>query len=91
MDTTDTARERVFKTEELLEGILSFLPFKTLFYIRRVSKRWAEGIDGSIVLQQKMFLRPRDQPELWRLDDQHLIDTGVGFRRVRIPTCQDSA
>lgn len=92
------ARERVFTTEELLEGILSFLPFKTLFYIRRVSKSWAGSIDGSATLQQKMFLRPRDQPELWILDQkhkvgahqfegkyEHLNDTELKFRRVKVP------
>jgi hypothetical protein len=98
MDTTDAARERVFKTEELFAGILSFLPFKTLFNIRRVSKCWAEGIDNSITLQQKMALRPRDHPELWILDRKHKIganfysakyahlnDTQLRFRRVKIP------
>lgn len=94
----DTARERVFATEELFETILSFLPFKTLFYIRRVSKRWAEGIDESVTLQQKMFLRPRDQPELWVVDRKHkpgannygkqynhLNDTELNLKRVKVP------
>lgn len=64
LNAMNTARKSVFATGELFEGILSFLPFKTLFYIRRVSKRWATVIDGSVTLQQKMFLRPRDEPEL---------------------------
>jgi hypothetical protein len=98
----ETARERVFQTEELFEGILFFLPFKKLFYIRRVSKRWADGIDESVTLQQKMFLRPRDQPELWVVDRKHKVgvrkfktkyaylnDTELSFRRVKIP--QDDA
>ena len=97
LDAMDTARERVFATEELFEGILSFLPFKKLFYIRRVSKRWAEGIDGSVTLQQKMFLQPRDQPELWIVDRkhklgannyrkkyEHLNDTELKFKRVKV-------
>lgn len=65
LNATNIARKSVFATEELFEGILSFLPFKPLFYIRRVSKRWATAIDGFATLQQKMFLRPRDEPELW--------------------------
>ena len=94
----DTARDRVFATEELFEGILSFLPFKKLFCIRKVSKRWAAGINGSASLQQKMFLRPRDQRELWILERKHRIganrfkkefkhlnDTEMKFRRVKIP------
>lgn len=67
LNTMDAARERVFATEELFEGILSLLPLKTFFYIRKVSKRWASGINGSVDLQQRMFLRPWDKPELWTL------------------------
>jgi hypothetical protein len=98
MDTADTARERVFETQELFEGILSFLPFKKLFYIRTVSKHWADEIDGSVTLQQKMFLKPRDQPELWIVERKHkpgannygkrynhLNDTELKFRRVKPP------
>lgn len=94
----DTASNRVFATEELLEGILSFLTFKDLFYVRSVSKRWAGAINGSVTLQQKVFLRPRDQPELWVLERKHnvgghylkvthakLNDPELKFRRVDIP------
>lgn len=61
-------------------------------------KRWANIINGSASLQHKMFLRPRDQPELWILDRKykvganyhsakyaHLNDTELRFRRVKIP------
>lgn len=98
LDAMATARNRVFETEELFEGILSFLPFKDLFYIRRVSKRWAGGIDGSASLQQKMFLRHRDQSQLWILDRKHKVganqyrkkyahlnDTEMNFQRVKVP------
>ena len=97
LNAMNTARTNVFATEELFEGILSFLPFKTLFYIRRVSKRWATVIDGSVTLQQKMFLRPRDEPELWIVgrkhkvgahqfegEYEHLNDTELKFRRVKV-------
>jgi hypothetical protein len=97
LNAMNTARTNVFATEELFEGILSFLPFKTLFYIRRVSKRWASVIDGSVTLQQKMFLRPRDEPELWIVERkhkvgahqfegkyEHLNDTELKFRRVKV-------
>jgi hypothetical protein len=94
----DATSRRVLETEELLEGILSFLPFKNLFYVRRVSKRWAGLIDRSANLQQKMFLRPRDLPELWAVDRRHrpgansyrkgykhLNNTDFRFRRVKAP------
>ena len=95
----DTARRHVLETEELLEEILSFLQFKNLFYVRRVSKRWAGLIDRSANLQQKMFLRPRNPSELWVVDTKHkpgahnylnskrykhLDDKELAFRRVKI-------
>ena len=98
MDAVDAACERVFRTEELFEGVLSFLPFRNLFYVRGVSKRWASGIDGSVTLQQKMFFRPRDEPELWVVDRKHkpgahnygkrykhFNDSELKFRRVKTP------
>jgi hypothetical protein len=98
LNAMNTARKSVFATRELFEGILSFLPFKTVFYIRRVSKRWATVIDGSVTLQQKMFLRPRDEPELWIVERSHKIgahqlegkykhlnETELKFRRVKVP------
>lgn len=62
----DHARKGVFETSELLEQILSFLPMKNIFGVRRVSKYWNDVVASSIQLQEKMFLRVRDEPrEFW--------------------------
>lgn len=47
----------VFNTAELLENILSFLPFKNLFGVMRVSKQFKSAIDNSPTLQRMIFLR----------------------------------
>jgi hypothetical protein len=68
----DPAREGVSGTDELFEGILSFLPVKTIYCVQLVSKRWAVVIANSVSLQQKIFLRLRDQPELWIMNTRQL-------------------
>lgn len=52
------ARNAVLDTTELLEAILVCLPFKDLFVIQRVSRRFHDVIAGSTQLQEKMWLRP---------------------------------
>lgn len=48
-------------TTELLEQILSELPFKDLLLAQRVSKTFQTTIAGSITLQKGLFLKPSDQ------------------------------
>jgi hypothetical protein len=98
VNVQDTPRESVFGTAELLENILSFLPVKNVFCVQIVSKTWSSVIGSSVTLQQKMFLRPRDRPELWILDKkhkvganhygrqyEHLNDTELKFQRIKDP------
>jgi hypothetical protein len=98
VNVQDTPRESVFGTAELLENILSFLPVKNVFCVQSVSRTWSSVIGSSVTLQQKMFLRPRDRPELWILDKkhkvganhygrqyEHLNDTELKFQRVKDP------
>lgn len=51
------SRHAVLETTELLESILVYLPFKELFVIQRVSRRFRDVIASSNQLQTKMFLR----------------------------------
>lgn len=58
----DASRQAVLQTNELLEGILSFLPPKQLFVVQRVCKQWRDIIASSPELQKKMFLRVDERP-----------------------------
>jgi hypothetical protein len=81
--TTPTPLEKVVDTMELLENILSFLPLKALLTCRKLSKRVKSVIDGSLVLREKMFLRPTRVPrEAWRLDPE-IDGSGKGITSVR--------
>lgn len=69
--TTDAARKAVFNTSELLESILVCLPPKTLFGVQRVSKQFQAIIATSVPIQEKMFLRVRNEPQVsWLLKEQ---------------------
>lgn len=61
METGDS-RQAVLNTNELLEGILAFLPPKQLFADQRVCKQWRNVIASSPELQRKMFLRVNEVP-----------------------------
>ena len=63
---TDASRQAVLNTNELLEGILAFLPPKQLFVDQRVCKQWRSSIARSPELQRKMFLRVNEvPPQVW--------------------------
>lgn len=65
---TDVSRQAVLNTNELLEGILAFLPPKQLFANQRVCKQWRNVIANSPELQRKMFLRVDEVPrQTWGL------------------------
>jgi hypothetical protein len=69
--TTDAARKAVFNTSELLESILVCLPPKTLFGVQRVSKQFQAIIATSVPIQEKMFLRVCNEPQVsWLLKEQ---------------------
>jgi hypothetical protein len=87
VETTDTACKAVFDTAELLENILIHLPSREIFKVQRVSRRFKDTTVNSMLLQQKMFLRPRDQPTtFWRLlRTPHLITQKKLHRYVVTP------
>jgi hypothetical protein len=72
---TQTACSTVLSTTELLEQILSFLPFKKIFITQQVSEYWKDVIADSPDVQQKLFNRLSAKPrELWALferEDRH--------------------
>jgi hypothetical protein len=96
LDKLNSARKDVFETTEILENILSFLPAKNIFGVRRVSRLWNDIIAASIRLQEKMFLRLDNKPqEMWTVDEEHKIgannfekqychlnNTAMTFRRI---------
>ena len=49
---------QAFKTVELLEHIVAFLPYNDLRNVNRVSKTWSNVVKGSIELQRQLFLKP---------------------------------
>jgi hypothetical protein len=69
--TLDSSRRAVFDTNELLEHILSYLPFNQLFVLQSVSKQWRGVITSSPGLQEKMHLRPHSTTpeETWILEN----------------------
>jgi hypothetical protein len=77
--TTDAARRAVFDTTELPESVLVCLPPKNLFAVLRVSRRFRAVITASIPIQEKMFLRVRNEPwTAWKLEgklkDTHFVE-----------------
>jgi hypothetical protein len=69
--TLDSSRRAVFDTNELLENILSYLPFKELFVLQSVSQQWRGVIASSPGLQERMFLRPHSttSKDTWILEN----------------------
>jgi hypothetical protein len=64
----DASRQAVLQTNELLKGILAFLPPKQLFVDQRVCKQWRNVVASSPELQKKMFLRVDETPrQKWGL------------------------
>ncbi|KAK3634960.1 hypothetical protein LTR22_019452 [Elasticomyces elasticus] len=58
----------VFATAELLENILVHAPVKTIFGVQRVCRQFRDIVKTSIILQDKMFLRPpttAEAVEVW--------------------------
>jgi hypothetical protein len=58
-----SACQGAFGTTELLEHIISFLPMKKIFTIRRISKRWRDVIATSPSIQEKISLRLKITPK----------------------------
>jgi hypothetical protein len=80
----DLARKEVLETCELLENILSFLPAKNIFGVRRVSKLWKGNIAASTHLQERMFLRLENKPhEIWTLETKHKLDANQYRKQYR--------
>ena len=71
-----SASSRVLGTYELLEAILSFLPFRDLVTSQRVSSQFKAVVGGSIQLQQKLYLSP--VPEDTTTSDHPLKDAVFG-------------
>ena len=65
--TLDAARQAVLSTTELLEAIIVCLPYKQVFTVQRVCRRFRECVSSSTQIQQKLFLRPYVQKESWML------------------------
>lgn len=87
--TTDAARKAVFNTSELLESILVCLPPKTIFGVQRVSKQFQAVIATSTPIQEKMFLRVRNEPQRrWVLKEQATVS---GVNRYFVESANDAA
>ena len=52
-----SACSSVLAIPELLENILSFLPARTIFRVKRVSQSWKSTIARSVSIQGKLFFR----------------------------------
>lgn len=66
--TTDAPRQAALQTTEILENILSYLPNRNVFGVQRVCRQWKEVTAGSPTIQDKLFLKLRDEtPETWIL------------------------
>lgn len=55
----------VVDTYELCEQVLSYLPIKDLSRVRGVCHKIKGVVDSSLVLQQTLFLKPRQRKTLW--------------------------
>lgn len=67
-----TARDTVLHVSELLECVLSHLPPRNIFTLKRVSRFWKNTITASPELQEMMFLRPqltKEALEVWEASD----------------------
>ncbi len=49
----------VLEITELLELIILELPIKPILNVSRVSRRWKDVVDGSILIKRKLFLAPQ--------------------------------
>lgn len=83
---TDSARQAVFQTAELLEQIVSFLPFESLWKCQRVSKQFQHLVAQSSMIQTSLWLRPGNTPrQEWRiihLQCQKTLQLKTCFQRV---------
>ncbi|KAK4956534.1 hypothetical protein LTR10_006061 [Elasticomyces elasticus] len=61
------AADAALAITELLESILVRVDAKTLLLSQRVCRKWRDVIEGSLVLQQKLFLRPATLAEATNL------------------------
>lgn len=66
--TTDAARKAVLNTTELLEQIILCLPWKKIFVIQRTCQQFRDTIRSSTPIQQRMFLKPSVEPQVWKLE-----------------------
>jgi hypothetical protein len=54
--TTDAARKAVFNTPELLENIVSFLPYTDILTkVQRLSRQWKDVVDSSPAIKDKLW------------------------------------
>ncbi|KAK5680167.1 hypothetical protein LTS10_007094 [Elasticomyces elasticus] len=65
--TRQAAINAVFLTTELLEGILHQLPMKDLLLAQRISRRFRDVIGQSVILQQDLFMQPREADFAWKI------------------------
>ena len=73
----------MFEISELIETILSFLQPKEIISCRRLSTRFRDEIDASILLQELMFLRITRVPQQsWRMAKK-INGHGKGITSVR--------
>ncbi|KAK5697772.1 hypothetical protein LTR17_023831 [Elasticomyces elasticus] len=56
--STDSTRQAVFATAELLENIMLHLPARDIFCLQRVGRQFRDIVKTSIQLQRKLFIRP---------------------------------
>ena len=75
------AQSAVFATTELLENILIQLPWKQLFPVQRVCRKFHDVTSGSIRLQQRMFLRSCVPVESWTLRSRGPVLEDLPFAR----------
>jgi hypothetical protein len=74
----DLSRRAALDIPEILENVLRFLPFQNVFGVQRVCRQWKNLIASSPAIQEKMFLRLRnDTSETWMLVDSDSVACGV--------------
>ncbi|KAK5677113.1 hypothetical protein LTS10_010302 [Elasticomyces elasticus] len=56
--STDSTRQAVFATAELLENIMLHLPARDIFCLQRAGRQFRDIVKTSIQLQRKLFIRP---------------------------------
>lgn len=59
------ASQAALATTELLEAVVLHMPYKQIFAIRLVCRRWRNCIDSSTRIRQKLFLQPCITKESW--------------------------